>query len=285
MRCCLTRDLDPSLRDLAADYAVMENAENHALGVKSLFLPAGERAAAVTASRWATGRKLRVKLLGGDAAARDEVLTACAQWSLYANIDFALVGSDDAEIRVAFQPGSGSWSYVGTDCLAVPKGQPTMNLGWPNDLARTLHEFGHALGLIHEHQNPLASIPWNFPAVIAFYGGPPNNWPIDVITSQVLAPERRALTNGGYDRDSIMEYAIPPELVTDPAYAVGWNQRLSDKDKQFIAGIYPGRWTPPGAGGPGTPSGPTAEGGPRYKVHVPAAGDYFITLSPAKPGE
>jgi hypothetical protein len=52
------------------------------------------------------------------------------------------------------------------------------------------------------------------------------------------------LTNGGYDKLSIMEYPIPAALVTDPAFAVGWNAALSDHDKAFIDSVYPGRWTP-----------------------------------------
>ena len=44
-----------------------------------------------------------------------------------------------------------------------------------------LHEFGHALGLIHEHQNPIQAIDWNKPAVIADLSGPPNNWDRDTI--------------------------------------------------------------------------------------------------------
>ena len=32
-----------------------------------------------------------------------------------------------------------------------------------------LHEFGHALGCIHEHQSPVAGIQWNEPVVIRTY--------------------------------------------------------------------------------------------------------------------
>lgn len=289
IRSCVCRKLSPELQPRGLTSAVIENPWNHPLGSEGLNLPAIEQAAAVTASRWSPGRNLRVKFLGGDRAAQDEVFQAVAEWSRYANINFTLGATGDAEIRVAFQQGAGSWSYVGTDCLAVPANQPTMNLGWSGDLARTLHEFGHALGLIHEHQNPEASIPWKNAAVIAYYMGPPNNWTLAEVISQVLSKDTRPLTNGGYDRTSIMQYPIDAAFVTDPAYAVPWNQVLSDKDKAFIASILPGRWTPPGTtqpkpGAPGTPSGPTAEGGASIKLHVPTAGDYILTIAPAKAG-
>ena len=47
----------------------------------------------------------------------------------------------------------GAWSYVGTDDRGIPLDQPTMNLGFM-DGGTAGHEFGHAIGLAHEHQNP-----------------------------------------------------------------------------------------------------------------------------------
>src|SRR5581483_660366 len=70
-----------------------------------------------------------------------------------------------------------SWSMIGTDCLKV-LGQevPTMNFGWFSNATvwqeikgTTLHEFGHALGCIHEHQQPAAQIFWDERAVIRGY--------------------------------------------------------------------------------------------------------------------
>jgi serralysin len=42
-----------------------------------------------------------------------------------------------------------------------------------------------------------------------------------------------------FDPQSIMLYAIPAELLTDPSKAVGWNTKLSDTDKAFIGTVYP----------------------------------------------
>ena len=39
-----------------------------------------------------------------------------------------------------------------------------------------LHEFGHALGLKHEHQSPATDICWNWPVVIKEYGKGKNGW-------------------------------------------------------------------------------------------------------------
>ena len=38
----------------------------------------------------------------------------------------------DTQIRIAFDPNNGAWSYVGTDCKGIPRNMPTMNLGFQN---------------------------------------------------------------------------------------------------------------------------------------------------------
>src|SRR5438876_455053 len=81
------------------------------------------------------------------AAARD----AASTWARYANIQFKLDSKDaDAEIRITFE-GRRSHSYIGTDSAKMNPSEPTMALG---SLDSALHEFGHALSLEHEHQNP-----------------------------------------------------------------------------------------------------------------------------------
>ncbi|HKG84980.1 MAG TPA: hypothetical protein VKB16_17765, partial [Beijerinckiaceae bacterium] len=46
----------------------------------------------------------------------------------------------------------------------VPKNQPTMHLADTEDRP-VLHEFGHVLGLRHEHHHPASGIVWNKPVV------------------------------------------------------------------------------------------------------------------------
>jgi hypothetical protein len=86
-------------------------------------------------------------------------------WEKYANVFFDKVEDwTKAEIRISFDPSKGSWSAIGTDARNTAfAGKATMNLGrLPDDgayltsrhKATILHEFGHALGMVHEHQSP-----------------------------------------------------------------------------------------------------------------------------------
>ena len=85
------------------------------------------------------------------------------EWQLYANIIFHKTDDQNATLRITFDKTTGSWSYVGKQVTSVAAGSPTMNLGWIDDESTTLqasdkgtilHEFGHVLGLQHEHQSP-----------------------------------------------------------------------------------------------------------------------------------
>ena len=48
------------------------------------------------------------------------------------------------------------------------------------------HEFGHALGMIHEHQNPAAQgeIPWDKPKVYAYYAQ--QGWSKDDVDTNIF---------------------------------------------------------------------------------------------------
>jgi hypothetical protein len=168
------------------------------------------------------------------------------QWSDHANIGFELAAANaPAEIQVSFAQKGRSWSLIGTDALAMPQGQATMNYGWldPNSSEETyssvvLHETGHALGLIHEHMHPRGKIAWNKPFVLQDCMTR-MGWTPEMVQSNIFdVYDRPDAEFTPIDRDSIMMYPIPPGWTTN-GFVVGWNTQLSVDDKRFISRQYP----------------------------------------------
>lgn len=234
----------------AALAAVEENPDNAAIRDLPPGLAPGvggmARLAVLTGKKWKPGRTLRVRFLGGDARVRERLIPFARQWEEHANLKLDFVGeNDEAEIRVAFRQGDGSWSYLGVDALVIAPDRPTMNYGWldPDDPDReysrvVLHEFGHALACIHEHMHPQGGIPWDLPKVYEYYTRT-QGWTREEVDRQVLFRYDQTLTNSSqYDRDSIMHYPVP-EALTIGDFEVGWNSELSPRDKEFIGRVYP----------------------------------------------
>jgi len=208
--------------------------------------------------KWLPGQEIRVKFLDGNEFVRSKVKQNAEIWEEFANVDFVFVASGKADIRITFGTDKGSWSFIGRDSQRqswVKKGNESvyvpddsgasMNFGWFNDKTSdeefrrtTLHEFGHALGLMHEHQNKNRNIQWNDEAVYAYFAK--QGWSREKVRSQVLERygNNTEVTNGVYDRLSIMHYSYPPGLVKGNV-SFPTNTTLSAGDKAIIREIYP----------------------------------------------
>ena len=225
-----------------------ENADRYCICISAEQQDLNGKAAILNENRWPAGEEITVTFVDGDDSLKQRVREMAERWTapgLVSNLTLRFVDSPDADIRIAFEQGDGSWSYLGTYCRQVPKDQPTMNYGWLTsdsdeaELQRVvLHEFGHALGLIHEHQNPQGGIDWNEPAVIADLSGPPNNWDDATIRSNVLDHYgKEDVVATDVDADSIMMYPIPAAWTND-GFSADLNDDLSDKDREFINKVY-----------------------------------------------
>lgn len=185
----------------------------------------------------------------GDEDQKNVVRKAFDTWKeVGVGLSFKEVDSrNNAEIRIGFMQGDGSWSYVGRDILGQARNRRTMNFGW--DLTRegeidtAIHEIGHTLGLVHEHQNGKAGIVWDEPAVLAELAGPPNFWPPEQTRHNILQKmDPDEVQGSSWDPDSIMHYPFGPGIIISPEeYKDGIFPKpgLSEKDKAWALQFYP----------------------------------------------
>lgn len=194
---------------------------------------------------WEPGDEITFAFMDGRKLIKNKVVETFMEWEKYANIKFVPEVLTKAMVRISFNQ-EGSWSYLGTECLDIPRHEPTVNFGWlttrsqEKEIQRVvLHEFGHVLGMIHEHQNPNNIIPWNKDAIYDYYAGPPNNWSRQQVDVNFFEVYDHTRTNSSeFDSQSIMLYPIPNEFTIGD-FAVGWNTVLSDMDKEWMERIYP----------------------------------------------
>lgn len=187
----------------------------------------------------------------GNAADKRQVRKAFQEWKdLGMGLEFVEVKKlDEAEIRIGFDQGEGSWSYLGTYPIdRLRTSQRTMNFGWSLTTTHgkdtALHEIGHALGAKHEHQNPFSGIQWNRPAVYDYFNGPPNNWSNSKIDRNILDSLIESEVEGSvWDGNSIMHYEFHAELIDGPApygsTGIHPADGLSAKDKAWVTRFYP----------------------------------------------
>jgi hypothetical protein len=115
-----------------------------------------------------------------------------------------------------------------------------MNLAWV-ERENILHEFGHVLGLVEEHQNPNANIKWNKEAILKSLQGPPNFWSRSQIDDFIFKK---------VSKDQVGEYReFDPKSIMTPFFSaaqtggqnIGGATALSESDKQLSRKLYPGR--------------------------------------------
>ena len=193
---------------------------------------------------WPQKSALRIRFTNGEASLRQRVMACAAQWFAETNLRLEVLprnSKEKGDIRIAFATKGPSWSYVGIDARSVTEKEPTMQLAvgtnTPDaEFNRTvLKQFGHALGLLQEHQNPNGDIEWNVDGVIEDL----KDWSRRDIDNNLL--KAAAPTNPPYrsfDPESVMLQEIPGRWLRSNR-PLGGGTELSASDKAFIARLYP----------------------------------------------
>ncbi|MFJ2365458.1 matrixin family metalloprotease [Pseudomonas sp. NPDC087697] len=235
--CTITNSTDP-----IASYEAAINERPDNVAPNSSKRP--KRSVGSHTKYWEPGRTLKIALYDEDQETIERVKTAASKWLPYINLKFNFVSGEEGDIRIYinYAGDGGGKSAVGTDALIISPAYPTMTVDAAPETPRfefiVLHEFGHALGLDHEHQHPDASIPWDLPKTYALHQQQ-FGWSRELVDLNVLPlPRVTDKTYGSYDCHSVMHYEISSECTIG-----GWEQNenweLSAKDIEAIRKAYP----------------------------------------------
>lgn len=233
--------------------------EEQAQAVKRLMINDGRKPLPISDSRllnemagnvkklWGRNKSnLNIFFFDGTTPQTEQIFKVAQTWCDHCRLKFILVvDKKDSDIRVSITDHPNSWSVVGTDASLESKDVATMNLGGLIGLAFddpefnhiVLHEFGHALGLEHEHQGPEFKFTWNKPFVYNyfFYN---YQWPQDKVDKNILNQyDRSHIRSTPFDEKSIMTYHLPADFTMEKR-VVPKNYKLSDLDKQYIGELY-----------------------------------------------
>jgi hypothetical protein len=252
---CLPRVLPQAKWQAAARTATEINPVNHPPVERLVraipgFKPNPSHIAVLTTKYWHTGGvKLGVKFLDGESTAlKKRILEHMNAWAKTANVKFTL-SNTNAQVRIAridTGPQNGYWSYLGTDILHIPAGEPTMNLQeftmdtQESEFHRVVrHETGHTMGFPHEHMRRELVELIDEQKAIAFFGQT-QHWSPDEVRQQVLTPieESSLLGTPHADPHSIMCYQIPGQLTKTGKPIIGGTD-IDPTDYKFAGKIYP----------------------------------------------
>ena len=195
---------------------------------------------------------ITAKILNGTAAQKTMIKDAAADWERNGNLFFRFVESGEADVQISIntkKESDGGWATTGKGTAS------RMELYNEFSYGTCLHEFGHVLGLVHEHQSPrfLELVEWAYKgeeliAELRKDGIP--DWSEAKIRRSILTPKEVGPA-AKFDPDSVMTYEFSSKLfkarpnAPNPTLAneiatngTKSNSELSADDKALLRHIY-----------------------------------------------
>lgn len=181
-----------------------------------------------------------------DPAVVNRLLSVISKWTAVSGIVFKTTHlTSDSDIRIAFRQGGGYQSIIGSLADSLKKAGRYSTTMWLSNLDKqsneeftrvVLHEFGHAIGLLHELRSRNSPIQWDSAKVYTYFKTV-YKWSEEDVNKQVLTPVKFGNATA-FDPHSIMIYAIPDSLMKNHP-TINWPADLSGTDRRKIKLVYP----------------------------------------------
>jgi hypothetical protein len=200
---------------------------------------------------WQNGKTIIVCFIGGNDEIHRKFAAIANEWASGNSLHFdfgsptsrSCSGSDSEDIRVAFQNGAGSWSWIGIESHNHSGASMNLDLAsYSSDeelRADVLHEFGHAIGFWHEQQHPDAPCDYNKTLVEKDYRMNDADYKVNM---DKVSRDSREFIFSLYDKKSVMHYSLPAKYFTSGQNSLCYiptNSTLSPGDLNAVRAAYP----------------------------------------------
>lgn len=183
---------------------------------------------------------LGVAFLDGSDGAKQLVRTHASKW-LTATIGKRIafrwdVPQPQCQISITFETTQNK-SRVGRGSQSVATTQASMHLGQLTERV-ICHEFGHALGLRHEHSSPNAPMEWNKAQVIADMAA--LGWTETMVKTNIFdrfGPEYACVGDPDFNLKSIMLYPIKKSWTLN-GFSANQTNTIDPRDEKCVAALY-----------------------------------------------
>lgn len=195
---------------------------------------------AIPSALWPQGSTLRISLIGMTHEQEQLTRHVIDKWAPHVNLKFEFTDAPDGDIRIlADSDRAGGESAIGTQARSRDPSQPTMIVGFQGgstvyNAGTILHEFGHALGLHHEHQHPQNTLDLNWEQILQDHR---DRGEEDKVPGSFF-PLGEGIRTSAYDQKSTMHYGIPSAWLNSGG-EIADNPELSQGDREFVQTLYP----------------------------------------------